>query len=169
MTSNRTWSAFLLVALAVTIPAAFPPVSAGDHSTPLHPRSLGSVRGADLRYKIFGLSSCDSKGASAMQTITGNPYVPSSGCGVANIGFNCAGCTQQGIQNFGVNGTKVPYGQGQQPTDGGACGDALAGMCVVTGSGPGWMTYGCQNMQPQFGANGLPVGCSDLLAAGPQL
>lgn len=131
---------------------------------PLDDRTLASVRGADYQYFKKVSASCQGNGVMALQQVTGNTYVPASGCGVANIGFNCGACEVANSSNVGLNGVVVDPGTGQMNDDVGACGNATAGTCGVTNPGGYPPNYACLGMAVFINPNtGLPVQCSDLI------
>jgi hypothetical protein len=168
MKSTRPLTLPFLITLAAAIAATFPPMWSDQHSSPLHGRWLAAIHGANRNFKTFGNSSCDGLGDQALTQLFGGSWVPQSGCGIANIGFNCGGCTVTMSWMTGSGGGLVPPGEGQQLDDLGACGGLVSGTCIVTNPGGYPLNYACGNEAPVLNKNGQQYTCSDAIGIEPQ-
>lgn len=155
----------LALIVPVTIAAGFCAVAPDEHqSTPLKDQSLSAIRGADMQFSAFGNTSCEAMGLMALSQLYGGTWVSESGCGVANIGFGCGGCTTVMSARFGTKGVMLLNGGGQQNADIGACGNVEGGTCTVTNPGGYPLTYACTGIAVAMNPNnGQPYACSDLI------
>ncbi len=151
------------ILLVTLVAGLWPTIPWDPPSVPLDGQSLAVIRGTDLQYFKTDTATCASLGLMALSQLYGGTWAPENGCGVANIGFGCGGCTVVMSRSFGIQGVLV--GNGQQNGDVGACGNVEGGTCSVTNPGGYPLDYACTGIVVAVNPNtGQPYACSDLIA-----